>query len=111
MGWGMVPDQFLARRVGRLPLEEVLPGSAAEVALYWHHWEREPVMAQRLTLGVREAAGGLTFEFTGRRRKDARPARTMINMTAPRASRPAVGAPVERWVRPHRTRRGRLPRH
>ena len=59
MGWGMVPDQFLARRAGRLPLEEVLPGSAVEVALYWHHWEREPVVAQRLTLGVREAARGL----------------------------------------------------
>ena len=61
MGWGMVPDQFLARRaghLGRLPLEEVLPGSAVEVALYWHHWEREPVVAQRLTLGVREAARG-----------------------------------------------------
>ncbi len=51
MGWGMVPDQFLARRVGRLPLEEVLPGSAVEVALYWHHWERAPVVAQRLTQG------------------------------------------------------------
>ena len=59
MGWGMVPDQFLARREGRLPLEEVLPGSAVEVALYWHHWEREPLSAQRLTQGVREAAGGL----------------------------------------------------
>ncbi len=59
MGWGMVPDQFLARREGRLPLEEVLPGSAVELALYWHHWEREPWSAQRLTQGVREAAAGL----------------------------------------------------
>lgn len=49
IGWGMVPDQFLAHREGRLPLEELLPGSAVEVALYWHHWEREPLVAQRLT--------------------------------------------------------------
>ena len=59
MGWGMVPDQFLVHREGRLPLEEVLPGSAVEVALFWHHWEREPVSAQRLTGAVKEAAGGL----------------------------------------------------
>ena len=59
-GWSTrSPSWALARREGRLPLEEVLPGSAVEVALYWHHWEREPVVAQRLTLGVREAARGL----------------------------------------------------
>ena len=61
MGWGMVPDQFLVHREGRLPLEELLPGSAVEVevALYWHHWEREPLVAQRLTGAVKGAAGGL----------------------------------------------------
>jgi len=55
MGWGMVPDLLLARRAGRLQLQEVLPGSAVDVALYWHHWEREPASAQRLTQAVLKA--------------------------------------------------------
>lgn len=33
--------------------------------------------------------------------EDARHARLMMKMTAPQAWWPAVGAPVERWVRPH----------
>ena len=59
MGWGMVPEQFLADRAGRLPLAEVLPGSTVDVALYWHHWEREPASAQWLTQAVRQAARAL----------------------------------------------------
>ena len=42
----------------------------------------------------------LTFELSGRRRCDGRPARPMINSTASRAWRHAVGAPLERGVRP-----------
>lgn len=53
MGWGMEPDQSLANREGRLPLEEELPGSTVDMALYWHHWEREPLVAQRLTGAVK----------------------------------------------------------
>lgn len=56
MGWGMVPDPFLVQRPGHLELHEILPGSAVDVALYWHHWEREPQSAQRLTLAVKQAA-------------------------------------------------------
>lgn len=56
LGWGMVPDCYLKNRTGLLPLVEVLPGSAVDVALYWHHWEREPLSAQRLTLAVKQAA-------------------------------------------------------
>lgn len=59
LGWGMVPEQFLALRAGQLPLVEVLPGCTVDVALYWHHWEREPLVAQRLTAAVKAAAGGL----------------------------------------------------
>jgi hypothetical protein len=40
-------------------------------------------------------------ELTGRRRQGARPARRMMNQGAARAWWPAVGAPVERPVRPH----------
>ncbi|MEO7108568.1 MAG: HTH-type transcriptional regulator ArgP [Rhodoferax sp.] len=56
MGWGMVSDLHLGARNGRPPLVEMLPGSAVDVALYWHHWAREPVSAQRLTQAVKNAA-------------------------------------------------------
>lgn len=56
LGWGMVPDPFLVDRPGHLELQEILPGSAVDVALYWHHWEREPLSAQRLTQAVKQAA-------------------------------------------------------
>ena len=35
MGWGMVPDLLLAARTGKPPLQEVLPGCAVDVRLYW----------------------------------------------------------------------------
>jgi LysR family transcriptional regulator (chromosome initiation inhibitor) len=56
LGWGMVPDVYLTDRAGPLPLAQILPGSAVDVSLYWHHWEREPASAQRLTLAVKQAA-------------------------------------------------------
>lgn len=56
LGWGMVPALHLAGRSAHLNLVEVLPGSAVDVSLYWHHWEREPASAQRLTGAVKEAA-------------------------------------------------------
>ncbi len=56
MGWGMVPEQSLAARAHRLLLVEVLPGKTVDVALYWQHWAREPVLAQRLTRAVKAAA-------------------------------------------------------
>lgn len=59
MGWGMVADLHLAARGDRLPLVEMLPGSAVDVPLYWHHWAREPASAQRLTQAVKLAAKAL----------------------------------------------------
>lgn len=53
LGWGMVPEQNLARRPA---LQEVLPGATVDVALYWQHWAREPLSAQRLTEAVKAAA-------------------------------------------------------
>lgn len=53
LGWGMVPEQHLAGRTG---MQDVLPGATVEVALYWQHWAREPLSAQRLTQAVRQAA-------------------------------------------------------
>ena len=53
LGWGMVPEQFLAQRPG---LQELLPGAAVDVALYWQHWAREAPSAQRLTQAVKTAA-------------------------------------------------------
>jgi LysR family transcriptional regulator (chromosome initiation inhibitor) len=56
MGWGMISDLHLQARSNAMPLQELLPGSAVDVALYWHHWEREPGLAQRLTQAVKQAA-------------------------------------------------------
>jgi LysR family transcriptional regulator (chromosome initiation inhibitor) len=53
LGWGMVPEQDLTGRPG---LQEVLPGATVDVVLYWQHWEREPLSAQRLTAAVKAAA-------------------------------------------------------
>ena len=44
---------------------------------------------------------GLTFEVSGRRRQDAKPARCRINHNSARAWWPAGGAPLDRGVRPH----------
>nr|WP_295786357.1 HTH-type transcriptional regulator ArgP [Rhodoferax sp.] len=56
MGWGMVSDLHLAARGDRSALVEMLPGSAVDVPLYWHHWARESASAQRLTRAVKLAA-------------------------------------------------------
>ena len=53
LGWGMVPEQHLGGRPG---LQEVLPDAAVDVTLYWQHWERESLSAQRLTQAVKAAA-------------------------------------------------------
>lgn len=53
LGWGMVPEQHLAKRPG---LEEILPGAAVDVVLYWQHWAHESISAQRLTAAVKTAA-------------------------------------------------------
>ena len=56
MGWGMVSDLHLAARSDSSALVEMLPGSAVDVPLYWHHWTRESTSAQRLTQAVKLAA-------------------------------------------------------
>jgi LysR family transcriptional regulator, chromosome initiation inhibitor len=53
LGWGMVPEQHLAGRPG---LQDVLPGATVDVVLYWQHWARESLSAQRLTEAVKAAA-------------------------------------------------------
>jgi hypothetical protein len=48
------------------------------------------------------ALWGLTFELSGRQRQDARPGRAKMYRVPPDwAWWPAVGAPLERGVRPH----------
>lgn len=53
LGWGMLPEQSLARHPTLQPL---LPNAVVEVALYWQHWARETPSAQRLTAAVKAAA-------------------------------------------------------
>ena len=56
LGWGMVPDLLLAGRHRSAALVDVLPGRSVDVVLYWQHWVREPLSAQRLTQAVKQAA-------------------------------------------------------
>lgn len=56
MGWGMVPDLLLAARTPRQALQEVWADHPVDVMLYWQHWAREPLAAQRLTQVVKQAA-------------------------------------------------------
>lgn len=56
LGWGMVPDLLLQARAGRAPLEEVMPERPVDVVLYWQHWAREPLAAERLTQAIQRAA-------------------------------------------------------
>ena len=56
LGWGMVPEQHLARPGVAGRMVELLPGGAVDVALYWQHWEREASSARRLTEAVKQAA-------------------------------------------------------
>ena len=56
LGWGMVPDLLLAGRHNKFALQDVLPGRSVDVVLYWQHWLREPLSAQRLTQAVKQAA-------------------------------------------------------
>ena len=53
LGWGMVPEPVLARSGA---LREVVPGRPVDVMLYWQHWAREPLAAQRLTQAIEQAA-------------------------------------------------------
>lgn len=58
LGWGMVPELHLQHQP---ELGELIPGAGVDVALYWHHWQHEPLSARRLTSAVLEAARhGLT---------------------------------------------------
>ena len=56
MGWGMLTEQQYLSSQQRSALVEVLPGRCVDIALYWQHWLQEPVLAQRLTSAVKEAA-------------------------------------------------------
>ena len=61
----------------------------------------EPQRIEAGTVGIFELRG-LTFELSGRQRQDARPGLAKMYRVPPdRAWWPAVGAPLERGVRPH----------
>ena len=51
---GAKPEPVLARSGGAL--REVVAGRPVDVMLYWQHWAREPLAAQRLTQAIKQAA-------------------------------------------------------
>ena len=62
LGWGMVPELLLAARHHRPPLQEVFADRPVDVVLYWQHWAREPLSAQRLTQAVKHSAQELLLQ-------------------------------------------------
>lgn len=57
LGWGMVPELHFTQRPQELGhLVEIAPAATVDVVLYWQHWTRESLSAQRLTTAVKTAA-------------------------------------------------------
>jgi LysR family transcriptional regulator, chromosome initiation inhibitor len=57
LGWGMVPELHFTQRPHELGhLIDLLPNATVDVVLYWQHWARESLSAQRLTTAVKAAA-------------------------------------------------------
>jgi LysR family transcriptional regulator (chromosome initiation inhibitor) len=57
LGWGMVPElHFTPTHPVLNTLVDVLPDEAVDVVLYWQHWARESLSAQRLTAAVKATA-------------------------------------------------------
>ena len=71
----------------------------------WAHFAQK--LSTAVMLEKRGNLRGLTFELSGRRRQDARPRlEKMYRVPQDRAWGPAVGAPLERGVRPHSAANG-----
>jgi hypothetical protein len=89
------PEAPAHRPAGQERPAGVKPGSAGTLPL-------PNKVANRAFERGNAATGRLTFELSGRRRQDAS-ARTVKMYRVPPAGRwwPAVGAPLERGVRPH----------
>lgn len=57
LGWGMVPElHFTPTHPTLAALVDVVPETAVDVVLYWQHWTRESLSAQRLTTAVKTTA-------------------------------------------------------
>ena len=66
---------------------------------------RGEALGRAVSVAAEVASDCLTFELSGRQRQDARPGLAKMYRVPPdRAWWPAVGAPLERGVRPHRGR-------
>jgi len=94
-------------RTQRLPAnthgrERCRLGPASFAASEARVWWRIPLLS-RWRISADGSIRGLTFELRGRRRQDARPGPVKMYSVPPaRAWWPAVGAPLERGVRPQR---------
>ena len=92
----MRPRQFALQRCIRRLVKRQL---RSEGHWPWRALQREPYGPMCAGISMR----GLTFELSGRQRQDARPGLAKMYRVPPdRAWWPAVGAPLERGVRPHR---------
>jgi LysR family transcriptional regulator (chromosome initiation inhibitor) len=56
MGYGMLPEQQYGDRLQRGVLQDLAPGKAIDVALYWHAWKVQSPRMEKLSAAVIEAA-------------------------------------------------------
>ncbi len=56
LGWGMMPEQFVASALKAGELVEIAPGHYLDVPLYWHRWRLDSPALKALSEAVRHAA-------------------------------------------------------
>jgi LysR family transcriptional regulator, chromosome initiation inhibitor len=58
VGWGMLPEQFVADSLTQGKLRELAPDHVLDIPLYWHRWRIDSHALDTLTHLVRQAAAG-----------------------------------------------------
>lgn len=56
VGWGMMPEAFVAEPLARGELAEIAPGHHLDIPLYWHRWRLRSPALDTVTAAVRHAA-------------------------------------------------------
>ena len=56
LGWGMMPENFVAKALATAELTEIFPEYYLDIPLYWHRWRLNSPVLESLTTLVRNAA-------------------------------------------------------
>lgn len=64
MGWGMVPALQIREELKSGLLQQIVPGQAVEVPLYWHYWRNGGRLLDQLTRQLERSAPALLANTT-----------------------------------------------